>query len=277
MDTIPNSIGCDSVITVNLTIGNNSGTENPSACDSYTVPSGDETYTTSGTYPDTIPNAVGCDSIITINLTIDNNSSSISPIACFTYTVPSGDETYVTAGIYLDTILNVGGCDSVLAINLTINTVDTLVTFNDPLLTSNASGAIYQWIDCSDNTPISGATNQSYTGTNNGSYAVIVTQNSCTDTSACYSIMSIGILENTFGNGFAVYPNPTIDNLLIDLGQQYHSISVTIRTLTGQLISTTNFGTAQKMKFAIKGVTGYYFVEVLTTEGKSAIIKVLKN
>lgn len=41
-----------------------------SNCNSYTVPSGDETYTASGTYSDTIPNAALCDSIITINLTI---------------------------------------------------------------------------------------------------------------------------------------------------------------------------------------------------------------
>lgn len=45
-------------------------TISPIACGTYTVPSGHETYTTSGTYTDTIPNAALCDSIITINLTI---------------------------------------------------------------------------------------------------------------------------------------------------------------------------------------------------------------
>ncbi|WP_343634804.1 MopE-related protein [Fluviicola sp.] len=70
-DTIPNAAGCDSVLTINLTIKNNTtSTISPIACGSYTVPSGDETYMTSGTYNDTIPNAVGCDSIMTINLTI---------------------------------------------------------------------------------------------------------------------------------------------------------------------------------------------------------------
>jgi len=38
-------------------------------CGNYTVPSGDETYTSPGTYMDTIPNHMGCDSIITIHLT----------------------------------------------------------------------------------------------------------------------------------------------------------------------------------------------------------------
>lgn len=70
-DTIPNAAMCDSIITINLTIHNNTtSTISPSACTSYTVPSGDETYFATGTYMDTIPNANGCDSIITINLTI---------------------------------------------------------------------------------------------------------------------------------------------------------------------------------------------------------------
>lgn len=42
-----------------------------STCDSYTVPSSDETYITSGIYFDTIPNANGCDSVITIDLEIN--------------------------------------------------------------------------------------------------------------------------------------------------------------------------------------------------------------
>ena len=41
------------------------------ACDNYTVPSGDENYTSSQTVMDTIPNQFGCDSILTINITIN--------------------------------------------------------------------------------------------------------------------------------------------------------------------------------------------------------------
>lgn len=44
------------------------------ACNSYTVPSGDETYFSSGIYSDTLPNATLCDSILTIDLTIQTSS-----------------------------------------------------------------------------------------------------------------------------------------------------------------------------------------------------------
>lgn len=49
---------------------NTTGTLTLTVCNTYTVPSGDETYVVSGTYLDTIPNAATCDSVITINLTI---------------------------------------------------------------------------------------------------------------------------------------------------------------------------------------------------------------
>ena len=73
MDTIPNSVGCDSVLTINLTIQGTVGSTviNPVTCLSYTVPSGDETYTASGTYMDTMPNAAGCDSVLSINLIVN--------------------------------------------------------------------------------------------------------------------------------------------------------------------------------------------------------------
>ncbi|QNL22406.1 T9SS type A sorting domain-containing protein [Hyphobacterium sp. CCMP332] len=118
--TLTNAAGCDSVLTLNLTINNSTfATISESACSSYLSPAGN-TYSTSGTYIDTIPNTAGCDSIITINLSIQNSSSTIFPVVCDSYLSPSG-LTYSSSGVYSDTILNSVGCDSVITINLTIN------------------------------------------------------------------------------------------------------------------------------------------------------------
>lgn len=46
-------------------------TRNDTVCKSYTSPSGNYTWNTSGVYNDTITNLAGCDSIITISLTIN--------------------------------------------------------------------------------------------------------------------------------------------------------------------------------------------------------------
>jgi hypothetical protein len=62
-------------VSVNWTYNcNTSSSQTLTACGSYTVPSGDETYTTSGIYTDTIPNVSACDSVITFNLTVQPTS-----------------------------------------------------------------------------------------------------------------------------------------------------------------------------------------------------------
>jgi hypothetical protein len=74
---------------------NTASTQTLTSCGSFTVPSGHETYTTSGTYTDTIPNFSTCDSVITFNLTVlptntyyadaDGDTfgdASVSQIAC---------------------------------------------------------------------------------------------------------------------------------------------------------------------------------------------------
>ena len=74
--TSVNSIGCDSVITLDLTIFSSStATDVVVACDSYTWIDGN-TYTSSNnTATYTLMNTTGCDSVITLDLTIPSLTS----------------------------------------------------------------------------------------------------------------------------------------------------------------------------------------------------------
>jgi hypothetical protein len=75
--TFTNAAGCDSVVTLNLTIrSSNTGSSSSTACDTYTW-SG-STYTTSGTYTKTLTNVAGCDSVHTLTLTINTTPSTPS-------------------------------------------------------------------------------------------------------------------------------------------------------------------------------------------------------
>ena len=70
-DTIVNAAGCDSVVTLDLTILNStSGVDVQTHCDSYTWIDG-ITYTSSNnTATHNLINAAGCDSIVTLDFTI---------------------------------------------------------------------------------------------------------------------------------------------------------------------------------------------------------------
>lgn len=201
---------------------------NPIVCNSYIVPSGTYTYTSSGVYYDTIPNAMGCDSIVAINLTVLRNEVTDTKTACDSYTWIDGNTYTSNNNTATYKLTNIHGCDSVVTLNLTINYVDVSVTEVGIVLEANEISATYQWIDCNDNNnPITGETSQSFIATENGSYAVIVDNGLCADTSICYTITGVGIMEieNT---SIKIYPNPTIGIIKIDLAEdKVQKISIT--------------------------------------------------
>ncbi|MCH8904679.1 MAG: T9SS type A sorting domain-containing protein [Bacteroidetes bacterium] len=151
------------------------------------------------------------------------------------------------------------------------------MTNSSPTLTANATGAMYQWIDCATMLPISSETNQSFTATANGSYAVIVTENACTDTSACESVTGLAITELSYRPEVILYPNPNQGDVIIDLGRTYNNVNVKIRTITGQEISSTYFGRTDKIFMKVEAPAGFYFINIETEGGYLTILKLVKN
>ena len=127
---IPNAAGCDSIITINLTIKDSSfATINASSCTTYTA-ADNQVYTSSGVYTAIIPNAAGCDSIITINLTIkDSSFATINASSCNNYTA-ADNQVYTSSGQYTATIPNAAGCDSIITINLTIYQIPSVLLYD---------------------------------------------------------------------------------------------------------------------------------------------------
>ena len=100
-DTLINTAGCDSVVTLDLTILNSTtGVDVQSHCDSYTWIDG-ITYTSSNnTATDTLINAAGCDSVVTLDLTISNSTSGVDVQShCDSYTWINGI-TYTNSTIH---------------------------------------------------------------------------------------------------------------------------------------------------------------------------------
>lgn len=241
------------------------GNANITACDSYTAGNG-AVWTTSGNYVDTITSTTGCDSIVNIALTIlQSSTGSLTTTACNKYVSPSGNNTWTVSGTYTDVLTNAAGCDSVLTINLTINTVDTSVFQNGKTLTAWATNANYQWLDCNAGyTSISGATNQTFTATANGSYAVAIDKNGCIDTSACYTVTGIGLAEYT-DLGLKIYPNPTCDLMHLSIANPQKVTRIALRNALGQTVFSANAWVSEidLSKYA----AGIYLLQIATENG----------
>jgi hypothetical protein len=134
--TIPNAAGCDSIITLNLTIGGSSSSESVSVCETYTWAQNGMTYTSSGMYSDTLTDVNGCDSILVLNLTVTgapvatatddglgtitaSTGSSYQWIDCTTNSSISGEtaQTFTPAvnGTYAVIVTNANNCSDTSA------------------------------------------------------------------------------------------------------------------------------------------------------------------
>ncbi len=276
---LTNTSGCDSVVTLNLTINTGStSTDVQSACGSYTWIDGN-TYTASNnSATDTLVNANGCDSIITLDLTILNPTTSTDvQSACGSYTWIDGN-TYTTSNNTATfTLQNAAGCDSIITLDLNINVVDTAITINGTILSANAANASYQWIDCSNNTPILNMSNQIFEPTANGNYAVIVTENGCIDTSACIAITIVNIQEYMNNTNVILYPNPTDGAFTIAFDQVQESLHLRLFSITGQVIIEKHLEQVQRHTLEINQPSGVYLVEVANAKGDKVLMKVVKD
>jgi len=277
--TLTNSVGCDSIVTLDLTVNNTTSYDYQTACTSYTWIDGNTYTSNNNTATYILPNSVGCDSIITLDLTI-NNSIFVTDTqtACDSYLWIDGN-TYTTSNNSATYILtNSAGCDSLVTLDLTINNVSDIATSTSGItISANNVGATYQWLDCDNNNAIiNDETGQSFTAITNGNYAVELTENGCVDTSACTLISTVGLIENNFGNNLQVYPNPTSGYFSINLDDVYENVEVLITDLSGQVIHSKTMTKSQTLNLSIEEPAGTYIVYI-QAEDKKAIIRLIKE
>jgi hypothetical protein len=145
--------------------------------------------------------------------------------------------------------------------------VDVTTTTTDFTIEANAVGLTYQWVDCDDNfAVIANETNQSFTATVNGNYAVIVTDGACSDTSACVAISTIGLNEL---NSLAVtaYPNPSNGAFIIRFNTSVNDGILNLTDINGKLILSKQI---TGLSYEINDITlkkGIYFLTITSSIG----------
>lgn len=143
-----------------------------------------------------------------------------------------------------------------------ISSVDAGVSLSGFTITAdNGTADGYQWVDCNNgNAAIAGETGQAFTPTANGSYAVEVTIGSCTETSACEVISTIGLDEKEL-IAVSIYPNPTLSGM--NIVTEHEILNVAIFDVTGALVQEET-----QASFSVEHLArGTYTLRITTDRG----------
>ena len=248
---LTNSVGCDSVVTLDLTILNaTSGTDTQTHCDSYIWIDG-ITYTESNDSATfNLTNSVGCDSIVTLDLTILNSTTSIDIISqshCYDYTWIDGITYTESNNTATFTLTNSVGCDSVVTLNLNISDsnfeVDTQVHCDS-----------YTWIDgntYTESTDSVFATTYFHEKWNlaNGDTSQWLTFDSSTNeiTQEGDAVKIIGDGSSIFGGRILLNENSLISNLTLN---QHYLLSARVKT-SSSIALTVNDGNESNFEQAV--------------------------
>jgi hypothetical protein len=293
-DTVTDITGNENTLTLNnMDINNDWINDSPvdliyNFSETFTVCSGDSCVFPDGTTQDNITSQVihvsnlmtvyGCDSTITTTVNVNpayDLNETVSVCSGDSCVFPDGTTQDSITGqvIHVSNFITVNGCDSIITTTVNVHSVDISVSVDGPALTANASGAAYQWIDCNDgNSIIEGETGQSFVAVASGDYAVIITDNSCTDTSDCYNVTITDMEDHDFDSQIIVYPNPANSCINIENNGLFENITVELTNISNQRIIKRNINSSNLLSIDISGLSaGVYFIKICTK--RNTIIK----
>jgi len=161
-ETFTSSNGCDSLVTLNLTVTNEIIEETDATICSYeSIEFGNEVLTESGLYSDTLTAVGGCDSIVNLDLTVlFPAEETVNATICIGDSYTLGNMSYQTPGIYQQDFIATSGCDSLVTLNLSVVPnfqlpISATLCANDYFQVGdslyNQSGLYYVEFECSSN------------------------------------------------------------------------------------------------------------------------------
>jgi hypothetical protein len=158
------------------------------------------------------------------------------------------------------------------------NIFNTLINYVTEGLIAEQTGVSYQWLDCENNYAIiPGEQEGLFSPSSNGTYSVMLTNASCSDTSSCIQVTNVGIKDGIGARGLLVYPNPTSNSLTIEFTENQEAVLIEVFDLSGSQILQLN--EERGLFFTIDlgdNAIGSYFIHI-TTKEFSEVVEVLKR
>ena len=147
------------------------------------------------------------------------------------------------------------------------DTINTLVSITHNTITANQKGLNYQWLDCENNLqPIPGASSRSYAPFKKGVFAVLIYYGDCADTSLCYEMDYVGIVDAGISNDISVNPNPNNGKFTIELNNSAIR-RLDILNIQGQSIFRNEFEDENRVDIQQNLEPGLYLLRIECSKG----------
>lgn len=172
-------------------------------------------------------------------------------------------------------------CSTQTSFDVNIQPIFNTTVLNGGTITAlmAGTGVTYQWYKClnGNSTMISGATSQSFTPTENGSYQVKIEVPGCGSVfSNCVVIDSLGIDDDVFSGKLKIYPNPSRGQFTIETGTIVTE-KITVIDNLGRIIKTVR-PSSTKTELDIAGFSdGIYLIKIEDNNNISIKKVVLKR
>ncbi len=190
--------------------------------------------------------------------------------------------TINSGGTFGLTVTDGNGCRNTDSINIALKQLpnDSVIVQGTSELKAIAYPAEYQWMNC-EGSLINGATNQDFTATSNGIYFAVITQNGCSDTSDCYSLIAVDVSNDYVENDILIFPNPMDGLLNIEIKDGIKTdFKLLLTSVLGQKIIERYFkfnDSSSNMQWDLKNLSaGIYFLHIRSNKIER-IIKVIKQ
>lgn len=172
---------------------------------------------------------------------------------------------------------NYCGVSPVQSVSVTVPNLNAMVGGSAPVLTAIPAGSAYQWLNCPGMAIIPGEISQQFTPLVNGMYAVIIEDNSCTDTSDCMSVAWVGLANFSVQNNLLIYPNPSKGTLFFD-NSKGDITRIEIWSTLGQMMAGFDASEFQNSDFDLSDwPSGFYFISFYTSSSIYTVSWVKQN
>lgn len=269
-----------------LPAGGNAATATGLAAGVYTVTASDlagcsATQTLQITQPAAITTTLGTLSNVTCNGLTDGsvtvNASGGTGALSYSWTPAGGNASTATglgAGTYTLLLNDANNCTATRTVAITQPApVDASVAQNGIVLTANANGATYEWINCGSNIPVPLQTAQSLTVTINGSYKVKVTIGGCSATSTCVNVTTVGIDETSALEGVMAYPNPGTGLYTLHVPG---NANLRVMNVIGEMVMQKELLPGDSQLDLGQQAVGVYYIH-LTIGGRTSTLKLIRQ